>query len=190
MISYTPYHKYVEVFDKPEVKRSISKRMLYWFIAIIIITFVIGGLVLCFRYLSLWDAISITLAVLGIGVIAIIIYVIINYEPPSKSKVASVIKSVIGYDFGEDFRLLHTSSHDYDEYLYIFSEESFEPLRLYLESVPDSDGEETGRSIRHEQFGKHVFYLCEDRLKDGCGSVESIIVDYEGRTLKHKFVVY
>ena len=165
-------------------------QLFYWFIAIIIVTSVIGGLVLCFRYLSIMTGILITLAVLGLGVIAIIIYVIINYEPPSKSIVASVIKSVIGYDFGEDFRLLHTSSHDYDEYLYIFSEESFEPLRLYLESVPDNDGEETGRLIRHEYQGKHGFYLSEDRLKDGFGNVESIIVDYEERTLKHKFVVY
>lgn len=190
MISYTPGHEYSEVIDEPIEKSSISRRLLNRFISIVIVSCIIWGIILCFKYLSLWNSIIITLIVLALGVIFLFFYTIFHYKSPSKSTVARVIKSVIGYDFGDDFRLLYTASHDYEEYLYIFSKESFEPFRLYLESVQDNDGNETGRSIEHEKDGKHCFYLCENRLKDGCGNVESITVDYEERTLRHKFVIY
>lgn len=101
-------------------------------------------------------------------------YAIASYQPPSKSQIASVIKNVIDFDFGDDFKLLKTSSHDYEEYLYIFSESSFEPLKNHLESIPDKEGQDGERSISHLIDGKAGFYLSDNRLKDGCGNIEAI----------------
>lgn len=117
-------------------------------------------------------------------------YAIASSQPPSKSQVASVIKNVIGFDFGDDFKLLKTSSHDYEEYLYIFSETSFEPLKNHLDPIPDKKSQDGERSISHQIDGKEGFYLSDNRIKDGCGNIEAIKVDYQKRTLKQTFTVY
>ena len=104
-----------------------------------------------------------------------------------------MIKKVLEYDFGDDYKLLYTGSHDYEEYLYIFSKDSFEPLKRHLESIPEGEDNVTGRVVKHSFKGIQGagFSLVEDRLGDGpCGNKESIEVDYKERTLKHKFVVY
>ena len=107
-----------------------------------------------------------------------------------------MIKTVIGFDWGDDYMLLYTGSHDYEEYLYVFTEESFGRLKDFLESVKDGEQEDSSRYVQHlyidstgnERAG---FSLVENRLReDLCGNIESIEVDYEERTLKHKFVVY
>ncbi len=132
----------------------------------------------------------ITIITVFVGIIALIGYAIASYQPPSKSQVASVIKNVIGFDFGDDFKLLKTSSHDYEEYLYIFSESSFEPLKNHLDSIPNKEGQDGERSISHQINGEVGFYLSDNRLKGRCGNIEAIIVDYQERTLKHTFTVY
>ena len=131
-----------------------------------------------------------TIIMVFLGIIALIGCVIASYQPPSKSQVASVIKDVVGFDFGDDFKLLKTSSHDYEEYLFFFSESSFEPLKNYLDSIPDKEGQDGECSIGHLINGKAGFYLCDNRLKDGCGNIEAIEVDYQAHTLKHTFTVY
>lgn len=125
-----------------------------------------------------------------------VFYALASYRPLSKAQVASIIKNVIGFDFGDDFTLLQTSSHDYEEYLYLFSESSFEPLKKHLDSIPDKDGQEGERSVKHQisvrlptdifLTQKVDFYLCDHRM----GNIEAIVVDYQERTLKHTFTIY
>ena len=88
-----------------------------------------------------------------------------------------------------NFKLLKTSSHDYEEYLYIFSESSFKPLKNHLDSIPDKEGQDGERSISHQIEGKVGFFLSDNRLKDGCGNIEAIKVDYQEHTLKHTFTI-
>lgn len=129
-----------------------------------------------------------------------VFYALASYRPLSKAQVASIIKNVIGFDFGDDFTLLQTSSHDHEEYLYLFSESSFEPLKKHLDSIPDKDGQEGERSIKHQisvrlpteifPTPKAGFYLCDNRQVNGMGNIEAIEVDYQERTLKHTFTIY
>lgn len=190
MIDYTPRHQYTEVHDRPEPARTFAHKWTKRVISFAIIAGVIVTMFLGFQYLPSWIMILITIIMVFVGITALIGYAIASYQPPSKSQVASVIKDVIGFDFGNDFKLLKTSSHDYEEYLYIFSESSFEPLKNHLDSIPDQEGQDGKRSISHHINGKAGFYLSDNRLKDGCGNIEAIIVDYQERTLKHTFTVY
>jgi hypothetical protein len=132
-----------------------------------------------------------------IGVVFVFVYILFSPgKPRLREKYASVIKTVIGFDWGNDYKLLYTGSHDYEEYLYIFTEESFSPLKKHLESMEDGEQKETSHQVQHryiDSTGKERtgFSLVENRLdSNGCGNVESIEVDYDERTLKHKFVVY
>ena len=149
---------------------------------------IICAILLGFQYLPRWIMILITIIVVLVGIIALIGYAIASYQPPSKSQVASVIKNVIGFDFGDDFKLLKTSSHDYEEYLFIFSESSFEPLKNHLDLFSDKEGQDVERSISHQINGKAGFYLRDDDQKTR--TIETIEVDYQERTLKHAITGY
>ncbi len=190
MIDYTPHHQYTEVLDRPEQTKNFAHKWTKRIIALVVMAGIICAILLGFQYLPRWIMILITVIVVLVGIIALVGYAIASYQPPSKSQVASVIKNVVGFDFGDDFKLLKTSRRDYEEYLYIFSESSFEPLKNHLDSIPDKEGQDGERSISHQINGKAGFYLCDNRLEYECGNIEAIIVDYEERTLKHTFTVY
>ena len=190
MIDYTPRHQYTEVLDRHEQVKSFAHKWTRKVITLAAVAGIICAMLLGFQYLPFWIMIVITFLMVIVGIIALIGYAIASYQPPSKSQIASVIKNVIGFDFGDDFKLLKTSSHDYEEYLYIFSESSFEPLKNHLDSIPDKEGQDGERSISHQIDGKEGFYLSDNRIKDGCGNIEAIKVDYQERTLKHTFTVY
>ena len=190
MIDYTPHHQYTEVLDSPEQGKGFTHKWTRSVIAIAVVVGIIYAILLGFKYLPHWIMIIIIVITIFVGIIALIVYAIPSYQPPSKSQIASAIKNVIDFDFGDDFKLLKTSSHDYEEYLYIFSETSFEPLKNHLDSIPDKEGQDGERSISHQIDGKAGFYLSDNRLKDGCGNIETIKVDYQEHTLKHTFTVY
>lgn len=189
MIDYTPNHQYTEVKDSSSSEKKGCIPGIATFIVISTLLFV-----LAIYYLPNWWIlftiifVSVILVALLIGVL---IEAIASYKEPSKNEIANTIKGVIGFDFGDDFKLLKTASHDYEEYLYIFSEESFENLKSYLESIDEGkikDFKSKNRIINRDESG---FTLTENRLKDGvCGNIETIVIDYNERTLKHKFVVY
>lgn len=188
MIGYTPHHQYTEIIDQKQAK-NFTQKLTMIVITITIVTGIIYVLLLGIQYLPCWIMVPITIIMIFVLIIALIVYAILSYQPPSKAQVASVIKDVIGFDFGDDFKLLETSSHDYEEYLYIFSESSFEPLKKHLDSIPNKDGQAGERSIKHQINGAD-FYLCDNRMKGVCGNIETIKVDYQERTLKHTFTVY
>lgn len=199
MIDYTPFCHYEEIIDYiPSKKDVIRGRIVGYLLLFLYIAFVGWGGKKIVQYGSVWLYIKYTAALIVIALILGLIFKIIHWivspqRPRLRAHYASVIKDVIGFDFGDDFKLLFTGSHDYEEYFYIFSKESFEPLKKHLESIPDGKDDKTGRVVNHVYKGQYGegFELVEDRRGGSvCGSVESIEVDYKERTLKHKFVIY
>jgi hypothetical protein len=199
MTNYTPLHDYKEIVDyippQKDVIRGKIVDYLLLFIYIAIIGWAIMRILLCGSILH-GIVYAIALIIIGIFIGVVFMFIHLRYSPGKprlKSNYSSVVKKVIGYDFGDDYKLLYTGSHDYEEYLYIFSKDSFEPLKRHLESIPEGEDNVTGRVVKHSFKGVQGagFSLVEDRLGDGpCGNKESIEVDYKERTLKHKFVVY
>lgn len=187
MIDYTPDHKYEEIKDNSPKYQShrTSKHSVY------VILFTIIVLILGFIYLPFWASIIMLIIGVILIVIAAIALFVSSYTPRSKNEIANTNKQVLKFDFGDDFKLLRTASHDYEEYLYLFTDESFEPLKLHLEQMKNSEDKE--RAIKHEYKGIKGagFTLTTDRRDEYlCGNVESIEVDYAERTLKHTFVIY
>lgn len=199
MIDFTPNHQYTEIIDS-DVQAEISANKSTQIVIAIAVVASIICLFLGFQNLSWWIMIPITIIMIPVWIVALFFYALASYRPLSKAQVASIIKNVIGFDFGDDFTLLQTSSHDHEEYLYLFSESSFEPLKKHLDSIPDKDGQEGERSIKHQisvrlpteifPTPKAGFYLCDNRQVNGMGNIEAIEVDYQERTLKHTFTIY
>ena len=130
-----------------------------------------------------------------VGLAAVIARFRASSKGPQRSQYASVIKKVIGFDFGDDFRFFRYLYHDEEYYDYVFSESSFEPLKMHLNTIPDEERtDDTGctRCICHQyKDGQCSGFILEDsRLEYGCGNIESIEVNYEKRTLRHSFVIY
>ena len=200
MIDYTPHHKYTEIVDYiPDPKKVLKGKiigclLLFVYIGIVVWLF----LKMVYSAPSIWAAIQNFLLFVFIALILGVVFLLIwGFNSPSRPRLranyANVIKHVIGYDFGDDYKLLYTGSHDYEEYLYIFSEESFAPFREYLDSMKDGVQEGTNYYVQHCYKGKEGagFTLVEDRLGEGpCGNIEAIDVDYDERTLKHTFTVF
>ena len=199
MIDYTPLHDYKEIADYiPPQKDVIRGKIVDCLLFILYIVIIGWGIMRILQCGSVWLYIKYTIALTVIGLFIGVVFMFIHLlyspgKPRLRANYASVIKEVIGFDFGDDFKLLFTGGHNYEEYLYIFSEESFEPLKKHLESIPDGKDDKTGRVVNHVYKGQQGegFELVEDRRGGSvCGSVESIEVDYKERTLKHKFVIY
>ena len=199
MIDYTPHHHYKEIVDYlPPEKDVIRSKILGYLLLFIYIALIVWRIMELFHSSSIGSCINniivLIIIVVIIGAVFLLIHGIFSPgKPRLKSNYSSVVKKVIGYDFGDDYKLLYTGSHDYEEYLYFFSKDSFEPLKRHLESIPEGEDNVTGRVVKHSFKGVQGagFSLVEDRLGDGpCGNKESIEVDYKERTLKHKFVVY
>jgi hypothetical protein len=191
MIDYTPRHRYTEIVDKPVVEYTHYQIWKKRFRNVAIVSGYIVGWIIFPR----WLMVIVTFLLLCATFVVIICLAMIPRQL-SKQEISKVIKDVIGFDFGNDFKLLRTRSHDYEEYLYIFTEDTFGPLKKYLDSIKDGEQEGTTRFVHHrylDSTGKERtgFSLVENRLDvNGCGNVEDIKVDYANCTLKHRFTVY
>lgn len=102
MIGYTPHHQYTEIIDQKQAK-NFTQKLTMIVITITIVTGIIYVLLLGIQYLPCWIMVPITIIMIFVLIIALIVYAILSYQPPSKAQVASVIKDVIGFDFGDDF---------------------------------------------------------------------------------------
>ena len=203
MIDYTPHHQYKEIVDYIPPKENVLKSKIRGFCLLFLYLAIVGWMFNSLFQLKstiwsfLYDCIGIGFLALIIGVVFVLVYALFSPgKPRLRENYASVIKTVIGFDWGDDYMLLYTGSHDYEEYLYVFTKESFKPLKKYLESMKDGEQEDSSRYVQHRYIDstgneRAGFSLIENRLGDDvCGNIESIEVDYEERTLKHKFVVY
>jgi hypothetical protein len=177
MIDYTPRHKYTEIVDKPVIKYTryqIWKKRLRN--VAVVSSYIVGWIIF-----PRWFMVIISFLLLCAAFVIVICLAMIPRQL-SKEEISKVIKDIIG--------------HDYEEYLYIFPEDTFALLKKHLDSIEDGEQETSSRFVQHQYLdftGKERagFSLVENRLDvNGCGNVESILVDYGERTLKHKFTVY
>ena len=160
MIDYTPRRRYKEIVDYiPPQKDVIRGKIVYYLLLILYIVIIGWGVMKILQCGSVWLYIKYTIALTIIGLFIGVVFMIIHWitspaRPRLKTSYANVICNVIGFDFGGDFKLLFTESHDYEEYLYIFSEESFNPLKKHLETIPDGKDDKIGRVVNHVYKGQ------------------------------------
>lgn len=135
----------------------------------------------------------------------------IDYDKTSpRLREAQRAKSFLGYDFGDNFKLRTTGSHDYSEILLDFEEDTFRPLGDFCKSQTaykiqtSTQDEITITEIKHHiVVQEKVFEFEEELTKPGFTKIESYYdpslskedhlwikcllqceVDYENMTLK------
>ena len=137
MANETPHHKYRIVSDNPKegedyaVRKHISDRMSI--ITIIPLAFIVLSII------SNW------VIVFWISVMALCVLIVAtlsfraNYDKTSpRLREAEYVKRFLGFDFGNDFTLRKTESHEYAEILLDFDEASFAPLMEFCKSQKES----------------------------------------------------
>ena len=137
MANETPNHKYTVVSDNPmdgedyAARKHISDRMSM--VTIIPLAFIVLSII------SNW------IIVFWISIIALCVLLVAmlsfraNYDKTSpRLREAEHAKRFLGFDFGNDFTLRKTESHDYAEILLDFDEASFTPLMDFCKSQAES----------------------------------------------------
>lgn len=134
MASETSQHTYREFTDNPAEGKDAafgSCASLFLFIVsfpLSLILFLIL-LIFCNWQISLWISLSVFALVIIMGLRSKY-----GYDKSSpRLKEAERAKDFLGFDFGTDFTLRSTASHEYEEILLDFSEESFLPLMSYCQ---------------------------------------------------------
>lgn len=182
-------YDYVEAVDKKDMPgQTVSpkdlRRRRVKLAAIILAS------ILLFFFFPYWFVGCLVVLIDGLSLFIYSIWNVSFGEGNYKTKRADMIKTVLEYDFGNDFKLLARGGHDHEEYLFLFSNDSFESLRDYLNSIPDGDFKGKG-FIRHNVNDNIGFSLSVDRLNnDGCGNKEGIEVDYRNKLLHYSFTVF
>lgn len=213
MANETPYHTYREVGDDPIDGDSygcawiMSKIVLFIsipFIALTVVSFCCGWEIMKW----VWLAISLLIVLFGL-------YTRMCYDKTSpKLLEAQRAKNFLGYDFGDNFKLRTTGSHDYSEILLDFEEDAFTPLSEFCKSQTaykiqtSTQDEITITEIKHHiVVQEKVFEFEEELTKPGFTKIESYYdpslskedhlwikcllqceVDYENMTLKMFYV--
>ena len=190
LVDYTPHCHYSEVKELPEQEMKKDFDWKFW-------VFIFGLALLqavCFYFSTILGGLLLFLIILFVVPIALMVKAPLTDIRKEESQ---MVKNVLKFDFGDDFRLLRAVEHDYIEYLFLFPEISFKKLKEHLESIPAAKQDLEHRfSISHEYHNddgedREGFTLIENGIDQyGCGSVQSILVDYRARTLKYTFVIY
>lgn len=132
MANETPHHKYREITDDPAEGNDAAEGWcgsLFLFIVSLPLSFIIFLILLIFFNWQISLEISLCVFVLIIISGFCSKY---GYDKSSpRLKEAERAKRFLGYDFGTDFTLRSTGSHDYEEILLDFPEESFLSLMDY-----------------------------------------------------------
>ena len=114
MIDYTPRRRYKEIVDyippKKDVKRGRIVGYLLLALYIVVIGWAIMRILLCG---SIWHGIVYAIALIIIGLFIGVVFMFIHLlyspgKPRLKADYAKAIKDAIGFDFGDDFKLLFT----------------------------------------------------------------------------------
>ncbi|MDE6091342.1 MAG: programmed cell death protein 10 [Duncaniella sp.] len=222
MANETPNHEYIEVSDDakdgtyhgcaPIMSRIVLSASVP-FIVLTVISFC------CEWEIMRWVWLGLSLIIILFG-----FYIRVYLEkdiredfvetPSPRLREAQRAKTFLGYDFGNDFKLRMTGSHDYSEILLDFEEDAFRPLGEFCRSqksykIQTSTPDEiTITEIKHHIVVKEkVFEFEEELTKTGFTKTESFYdpslskkynlwikyllqceVDYENMTLKMFYV--
>lgn len=137
-----------------------------------------------------------------------------NMDRPSlRLHEAQRAKNFLGFDFGDEFILRTTDSHDYAEILLDFKENEFEPLRYFCEATQETfNRKDAEHEIIITEIKKYITidkgcdYIGKSIIKPGFTKIErfydpklsneeslwitsqlTLEVDFEARTLKMFF---
>ena len=182
---------YVEVADEKDRPGYVDPNKYLWRRRLKLGLFILASFVYLY-YFTNWPNF---LLVCFVDLISIGIYSLWNSswgETEYKTNRGNMIKKVLEYDFGDDYKMLVKGSQQSLEHLYLLSEGEFEKLKTHLNSIPDGEFQKKG-VVTHETDKNNTiigFTLSERRLNDGCGNTETIHVDYMDKTLKYSFVIY
>ena len=210
MANETPNHKYTVVSDNPmdgedyAARKHISDRMSI--VTIIPLAFIVLSII------SNW------VIVFWISVMALCVLIVstlsfrANYDKTSpRLREAEYAKRFLEFDFGNDFTLRKTESHDYAEILLDFDEASFAPLMEFCKSQKESSERvdkkdeivvtEIKQYIENKEYRKETirkvgFTKVEDYHDPSLSKPDNLWakcrlqceVDYENRTLKMFYV--
>lgn len=129
MANETPHHRYKEVTDNPAKGEDAA---FGWCFANILFLLSLPLALIIFLLLLIFCKWQISLYIsLGVFILIIIGGLSSKYgydKTSPRLKEAERAKRFLGFDFGNDFRLRTTGSHDYSEILLDFSEDNFLPL--------------------------------------------------------------
>lgn len=222
MANETPYHIYREVGDDPIDCKGCAKIVGYIMSGIILfisIPFIVLTIIsfCCEWEIMRWVYLAFSLIIVLFGV-----YLgldngksSIEYDKTSpRLQEAQRAKNFLGYDFGDNFKLRTTGSHNYSEILLDFEEDAFTPLSEFCKSQKackiqsSSPDEITITEVKHHIVLKEKeFELEKESTKTGFTKTESYYnpslskedhpwikcmlqceVDYENMTLKMFYV--
>lgn len=218
MANETPYHTYREVGDDPIDCKGCAKAsgcIMSGIILFISIPFIVLTII---SFCCEWEVMRWVLLALSLIIVLFGIYLglddgksSIDYDKTSpRLREAQRAKSFLGYDFGDNFKLRTTGSHDYSEILLDFEEDTFRPLGDFCKSQKaykiqtSTQDEITITEIKHHiVVQEKVFEFEEELTKPGFTKIESYYdpslskedhlwikcllqceVDYENMTLK------
>lgn len=213
MANETPNHIYREVGDNPEEGTNYGCAwIMSGFIFFISVPFIVLTVV---SFCCEWNIMRWVWLVVSLIIILFGVYPRVVYDKTSpKLLEAQRAKIFLGYDFGNNFKLRTTGSHDYSEILLDFEEDAFNSLCEFCKSkeackIQTSSPEEiTITEIKHHIVKKESLLEFEEELtKKGFTKTESYYdsslskennlwikcmlqceVDYENKTLKMFYV--
>ena len=142
MANETPYHEYREVGDDPIELKGCSETIgciMSGIVLLISIPFIVLTII---SFCCDWEVMRWVLLALSLIIVLFGIYLgldddksSIDYDKTSpRLREAQRAKSFLGYDFGDNFKLRTTGSHDYSEILLDFEEDTFRPLCEFCKS--------------------------------------------------------
>lgn len=223
MANETPNHNYIEVGDDPKdgtyqgCAPIVSGIVLFASVPFIVLTVI--------SFCCEWEIMRWIWLVLSLFIILFGVYIGVYLEkdlredflktPSPRLREARRAKTFLGYDFGDNFKLRMTGSHDYSEILLDFEEDAFRPLgefcrsqKAYKIQTSTQDEITITEIIHHIVVNEKIFDFDEELTKTGFTKTEKFFdydpslskdnlwfksllqceVDYENMTLKMFYV--
>lgn len=174
MANETPHHEYMEITDAPSDNSGCS-----WLISgclfVLSIPFLIFTII---AFIFDWSVAKWILAPIFVLIFVWALFERLSFcklpdkldkslkRPSPRLLEAQRAKKFLGFDFGQDFRLRTTGSHDYAEILLDFNESDFIPLKSFCENSNESSQRvDSDDEIIITDIKKFIV------LDDGCGYI-------------------
>lgn len=174
MANETPHHKYREITDDPTEGNDAAYgwcASLFLFIVSFPLSLVLFFILLIFCNWQISLGIS-----LGVFVLIILMGLYLKYgynKTSPRLKEAERAKNFLGFDFGNDFTLRSTGSHDYAEILLDFPKESFLPLMDYCKKFDKKEERiDSENEITITEFLPYIRVLDDSIMEWGEGLVK------------------
>lgn len=152
MANETPFHHYVEIGDTPSQSLDLEGYGSCFLVVFCLVFFLVFFILLILSFIFGWYYLKWISLFSALIILVLAIYNFLKFfgikddsELNEKKEInildsprlgeAQRAKIFLGFDFGNDFRLRTTGSHDYSEILLDFTDESFIPLMEYCKKL-------------------------------------------------------